>query len=105
AAALAGCGKSADADGLKDQERAAWRKQARDWLRADLGVCAKHLTPDTPQRRAEVRQAIQNWQFDLDLACVRDEGALAKFPEAERQAWRQFWADVGALLKKAQPQN
>jgi len=36
-AALAGCGQGADElRGTKEAERAAWRKQAREWLAADL---------------------------------------------------------------------
>jgi tetratricopeptide (TPR) repeat protein len=36
AAALAGCVRGADADQIDDRERARWRKQALEWLRADL---------------------------------------------------------------------
>src|SRR5207247_744373 len=38
AAALAGAGQGADAGKLGDKERARWRKQALEWLRADLTV-------------------------------------------------------------------
>jgi hypothetical protein len=34
------------------------------------------------------------------LCQVRGE-ALAKLPEAERQAWRQLWADVADTLVQA----
>jgi hypothetical protein len=36
AAALAGCGNGKDTAKLSGDERAAFRKQALDWLRADL---------------------------------------------------------------------
>jgi hypothetical protein len=32
---------------------------------------------------------------------VRDPGALAGLPEAERAAWRWLWAGVKTLLEKA----
>jgi serine/threonine-protein kinase len=46
AAARAGCGRGADAAGLRDPERARWRGQAREWLRADLAAWAKLLTSE-----------------------------------------------------------
>jgi len=33
---------------------------------------------------------------------VRDKDALSKLPVEEQEAWRKLWADVDALLKKAQ---
>ena len=40
AAALAGCGRGEDAKDVDDKERARWRQQALDWLRADLSLQA-----------------------------------------------------------------
>jgi hypothetical protein len=37
-----------------------------------------------------------------DLAGLRDEVALAKLPVDEQKACRALWAEVDALLKKAQ---
>jgi hypothetical protein len=31
---------------------------------------------------------------------LRDQGALAQLPDAERQACRELWADMDALLKR-----
>jgi hypothetical protein len=39
--------------------------------------------------------------IDPDLAGVRDLGALAKLPEAERTEWATLWGEVGGLLAKA----
>jgi hypothetical protein len=33
---------------------------------------------------------------------VREPAALAKLPEAERQAWQGLWADVAALHKRTE---
>jgi tetratricopeptide (TPR) repeat protein len=101
-AALAGCGQGEDAATLDAKGRARWRQQARDWLRADLKLLAKQLDQDTPQAKALVQRTLLLWQQHLDLAGVRDEKALITLPQAEQKAWRQFWADVNALLKKAQ---
>jgi len=47
-------------------------------------------------------QTLQPWRTDSDLAGIRDPGALARRPAEEQEAWRTLWADVDALLKKAQ---
>ncbi len=45
---------------------------------------------------------MRHWQQDTDLAGIRDKAALDKLPAEERQAFTQLWADVAALLQKAQ---
>jgi hypothetical protein len=44
---------------------------------------------------------MQLWEKGDCFACVRDEAGLQKLPEAEQKAWRQLWADVAALRKRA----
>jgi hypothetical protein len=100
AASLAG-GQGKDADQLDDKERARLRRQALGWLRADLAAWTQVVDKAPPQARPAVRQALQHWQKDPDLAGLRDPDALAQLPEAERQACRKLWADVEALLRKA----
>jgi tetratricopeptide (TPR) repeat protein len=48
---------------------------------------------------ALARQTLQHSQRALDLTGVREEKALARLPEAERQAWRQLWTEGDQLLK------
>ena len=43
-----------------------------------------------------------HWQQDTDLAGLRDAAALAKLPADQQKACTQLWADVAALLKRAQ---
>src|SRR5262249_8053600 len=100
AAILAANGKGKDAATL-DKEKASLRRQALAWLREALKARTTQLAGADPKGRAELVQLLRNWQKDADLAVVRDEQALAKLPQAEREAWQQFWADVAALLKKA----
>jgi hypothetical protein len=66
------------------------------WLRADLAAWDKRAATN----QAVVRQKMQHWQKDADLAGVRDPGALAKLPAEERTAWAKLWTDVDALLKR-----
>ncbi|HVS34769.1 MAG TPA: serine/threonine-protein kinase [Gemmataceae bacterium] len=79
------------------QIRACLRSQSLDWLRADLKAWDK-LRQDDPKAGPEIQQTLQHWKTDGDLAGVRDGDALAKLPQAEREAWRKLWADVYALL-------
>jgi hypothetical protein len=42
------------------------------------------------------------WNQDEDLVAIRDVKELAKLPKAEREAWKELWADVAALLKRVE---
>jgi hypothetical protein len=103
AAILAAAGQGIDADKLDAKERSRLRQQALAWLRDNLKEYAKQLEDADAKTRQAVRQTLQHWQKDADLASVRDKEALAQLPEAERAAWQQLWADVEQLLKKTAP--
>jgi len=49
-----------------------------------------------------VQQQLKHWQTDADLASIRDNDAVMKPPAEEREVCRQLWAEVEALLQKAQ---
>jgi serine/threonine-protein kinase len=100
-AALAGSGQGTDSDQLGDKERADLRKQALDWLRADLAQRTKQADSNKPQERKSLQQRMKHWQTDADLAGVRDKEALARLPAEEQEAWRKLWDDVSAVLKRA----
>jgi Flp pilus assembly protein TadD len=101
AAALAGCGKSEDAAGLPDKVRQGLRRQARAWLADDVKALAVLLERNQAAVTAEVVRRLQHWKQDPDLAAVRDPDALDALPPPERDAWRQLWQDVDALLQRA----
>jgi Flp pilus assembly protein TadD len=105
AAALAGGGQGTDADKLEAKEKTRLRQQALSWLRDSLQHYAKQLETADAKTRATLQQTLRYWQQDPDLAGLRDEKAMAKLPEAERQAWQKLWADVAALLKRAAGQK
>jgi tetratricopeptide (TPR) repeat protein len=100
-AALAAAGKGEDAAALDDPERGRLRKQACDWLRADLALWTKSLEPGTPVGRAAVQSAMRRWQHEPDLAGIRDPEALAQLPEGERNECEALWAEVQALFDRA----
>jgi serine/threonine protein kinase/Flp pilus assembly protein TadD len=99
-AALAARGEGRDAGQLEERERARLRKQALDWLQADLARYHRLLETEPRKFSPVVRTRMQHWQKDEDFAGVRG-GALARLPEAERQAWGQLWAEVEQLLTQA----
>jgi tetratricopeptide (TPR) repeat protein len=101
-AALAAAGKGEDAGKLDDKERARLRKQALDWLKADLTALSKVLDSGSPRAQPFIVQILSHWQQDTDLAGIRDKAALDKLPAQEQKAFAQLWADVAALLQKAQ---
>jgi serine/threonine-protein kinase len=100
-AALAGCGLSKDAGKLSEVERARWRKQARDWLLADLTVRAKTLASGSDGARVQVRKMLTHWQVDPDLAGLREPGALEERSVDEREECLALWKEIAAVLNHA----
>jgi serine/threonine-protein kinase len=98
-AALTAAGQG-DAAKLDEKERAHWRKQALEWLRADLAGWRKLLEGGSADDRALARERLRWWQEDPKLAGLRDPKALATLPAEEQDVCRQLWADVTALLAK-----
>jgi tetratricopeptide (TPR) repeat protein len=101
AAALAGCGMGRDDPAPGEAARAAMRRHALDWLRAELAAWSKQVKSGPPPGRPAVVQTLTYWQADMDLAGVRAPDALARLPAAERAAWQAFWADVDAMRRHA----
>jgi Flp pilus assembly protein TadD len=101
AAALAGCGQGQDAGRLSDKERAGLRKQARDWLNADLEAWRRLLETGPEKNHPAIAQQLAHWLEDTDFAGVRGEPALAKLPEVERAEWQKLWQGVEALRQRA----
>jgi tetratricopeptide (TPR) repeat protein len=99
-AALAAAGKGKDAATLDAKEQTRLRQQALSWLQADL--TAHNRLADKGAARSAIRQRLAHWLEDADLADVRDAKSLADLPTGEREAWRKLWADVVALLHKAE---
>jgi serine/threonine-protein kinase len=96
-AARVGCGKGADAAWYDAEARARWRRQALDWLQADLALWAKQIEKGSARLQTKVRQELVSWQRDPVLAVVRDGTALGDLSPAEREQWQKLWAAVAAL--------
>jgi len=100
-AALGGCGQGQDGAGLDAAERARLRRQALEWLRADLASWTKELETGSPQARQAVASRMQKWLSEPSLVPVRDKPGLAELPAEERSLWQAFWADVTAARTRA----
>jgi len=94
-AALAGTG--ADSSDVAAEEQGRWRKQALEWLRADLALWAARLD-NSPRSRTSVRNALQSWRSEKTLAGIREPEALSRLPESERSGYIRFWSEVQELL-------
>ncbi len=94
AAALAGCGQGKDQPPLDDATRIQRRRQALEWLKADLVLWTRTLASGPPQLRQLLPRTLQDWKVDPDLAGLRDQRELAKIPDDEQKACRTFWAQV-----------
>jgi tetratricopeptide (TPR) repeat protein len=101
-AALASCGQGDDAP-ADDAERARLRGLALAWLRADLTAWETLARRVDAEGVQAVQGALRHWRDDADLAGVRHADALDQLPEGDRAEWRKLWADVDALLPKADP--
>jgi hypothetical protein len=102
AAALAASGRGVDDPPLDEAAKTRLREQSLGWLQSELATWTKFVEGGPPQARAFIAQTLEDWRKHTDLAGVRDPDALALLPEAERDAWRALWEEVGKLLDKAQ---
>jgi hypothetical protein len=101
AAARAGCGQGRDGAYLDEKGRAAFRRQALDWLRAELESWRRLLEKE-PGSAWLVARDLRDWLADPHFVGVRGPEALGRLPEAERQEWQKLWADVTDTLARAQ---
>jgi tetratricopeptide (TPR) repeat protein len=82
-------------------QRRALRRRALTWLRAELTLWTLLFASDEVGR-SRLAQVLSHWQQDADLAGIRDKAALDKLSAEEHAACVKLWADVAALLKKAE---
>jgi hypothetical protein len=97
AAVLAAAGQGEDTAELDDAAKAKLRRQALDWLKAELAAWNKVLESDPLQDRPNVGAKLSDWQKDTALASIREAAALAKLPVDEQKRWQALWADVDSL--------
>jgi hypothetical protein len=82
--------------------RAGIRRQARDWLRAELEARRRVLVQEPARPHVTVADDLQRWLWDTPFAGVRGPDALGRLPVGERQDWQRLWANVADTLARAQ---
>jgi serine/threonine-protein kinase len=100
-AALAACGLGEDGPNLNDAERTRWRRQAREWLQADLAAWAKTLESDDQAFRELAMEMLTLWLVEPDVSRLREPDALMNLPTEERAEWTLLWREVRLALEKA----
>jgi tetratricopeptide (TPR) repeat protein len=93
AAARAAASQSTAEIWLGEPERAELRRQALNWLRADLALRTELL-----KAGKQARWSLTLWQTEAALAGVRDTAGLDRLDAAERKEWQRLWTDVAELL-------
>ena len=73
------------------------------WLKAERDSWVKSIDSREPQALALFTRALEHWKVDRDLASIREPEAQSKLSDAERTAWRAFWAEVDTLLGRLRP--
>ena len=92
-----------DADKLADEDRTACRKQAREWLRADLVAWTKVLDGEPSYARDVARKLLVKWPTEPDLAGLREPQALDKMAENEQRDCRALWQEVRDVIERSAP--
>jgi tetratricopeptide (TPR) repeat protein len=107
AAALAAGGRGQEDASADAAKRAGWRRQALQWLRADLARWDQLLAAGGKPIREVASRMLEHWRDDPDLASVRGDEGVAGLSPDERKAWRELWADLdrtlGRLRQKTAP--
>jgi tetratricopeptide (TPR) repeat protein len=93
-AAAVGCGQGEDGKELEEAQRAPWRKQALEWLRADLNEFTSLVRSGDANQRRTVRNRLLRWQVNPTLAGVREPEQVRKLPAGEQEAFRRLWFTV-----------
>ena len=71
-------------------------RQAHDWLKAALTALGEMFKFEV-EARPYLIWTQYRWKQEPGLAGVREPEALARLPEAERERWQAFWAEVDRL--------
>ena len=95
---LAGCGLGNGAASLSADDRARWRRQARDWLNAE--ITAQEILVDTPAATRPSRSSLLSVRDDPEYSLLRDAAQWSKFDADEQAQWLSLWRDIDRLLAR-----
>jgi hypothetical protein len=94
--------RGTNAKDLPNKVRQMLRRQALTWLRAGLVLRTQMAESGEPASKRTVREELECWQRDANLALVRIKEALDRLPDDERQDWHRLWDDVASLFTKVE---
>jgi serine/threonine-protein kinase len=100
AAALVGSARGEDVAGVGEPERARWRQQARQWLRADLAAWNQALDRD-PSAARDLLSRVGAWRGDWELAGLFEPAELDKLAPDERKDCVALSKEIDGLLTRA----
>ena len=78
------------------EDRAAWRRQALEWLQHDLDL--RRAAMRTAPNKAPLRRVLRHWTQDPDLAGLRDASRVQALSSDEREKLLTFWTNLDAVL-------
>jgi tetratricopeptide (TPR) repeat protein len=99
-AALAGGGLGKDGARLSPAERARWRRQAGQWLRADLAQWATSLDSGSELDRNLAKKMLTRWRVEPDLASLFEPNAPEELSADEQKDYLALWYEVGVVVKR-----
>ena len=100
AAALAGTAKNAK-ETTAESDRPPLRRQARDWLQADLDTYTQQVKNGKSALIFQAADRLAHWQTDPDFIGVRDAKSLTKLPNPSKPSGASSGPNVDQLLKQA----
>jgi serine/threonine-protein kinase len=99
-AALAGAGLGKDGAKLSAAGRAHWRRQARQWLRADLAQWARTLNSGSELDRNLAKKMLTRSRVEPDLAGLLESNEPDELSADERMDDLELWRDIDVVLKR-----
>jgi hypothetical protein len=99
-ALMAAGGMGKDNPAPDEAAKAYRRKQALNWLKAELSAWKREAMIIEPGSKERVSTTLAHWKQDADLACIRGEKELANLPESEHKKWQSLWENLDALRAK-----
>lgn len=102
AAALAGAGDEREGAAVENTARRDLRRQAREWLLADLKSWNHILDELGPKARPRIINTLERWRASPRLAVLRDQDRVDLLDEAERSECRALWREVDLLHARAE---
>jgi serine/threonine-protein kinase len=99
-AALAGGGLGKDGAGLSAAERARWRQQSRQWLRADVAQWGRSLDSGSELDRNLAKKMLTRWRVEPDLAGLFEPNLPDDLAADEHKDCFALWHELGVVVKR-----